>query len=143
MGLDPLPSLEAVLAGSAMTIWEDNLILEGVPAVAWSSAWPEPDEGAWDVATFAAALDAARDGLADPPTARLNIAGYRDPDSEEPEEIVLEVTDLVIDGDAVRVDFVPLRGPLPPFLGKLGYGTFGPASLTIDVGMEPADFVSG
>ena len=142
VGLDPLPSLEAVLAGTGMTIWDDNLTLEGVPAVAWRSAWPEPDEGAWDVATFAAALDAARDGLADPPTARLSIAGYRDPDSEEPEEIVLEVTDLVVDGDQVRVDFVPLRGPLP-LMGRLTVGTFGPTSLTVHVAMDPADFVSG
>ncbi len=142
VGLDPLPSLEAVLVGRAMTITEDSLTLESVPAVAWNSAWPEPIEGVWDVASFAQALVSSPDGLAAAPAARLSIAGYRDPDTEEPEEIVLEVTGLEVHDGDVQVDFIPIRGRLP-FLGKLRPTTHGPTALTIDLAADAADFLPG
>jgi hypothetical protein len=141
-GLEPQPSFEAVLAGDAMSISEESLILEGVPAVTWTSQVPEPAYGVWDLAAFAQAFESDPSGMAASPSARLSIAGYVDPETEEVEEVVLEVTDVEVDGDQVRLDFIPVRGPLP-FLGNFTLGTYGPSSLTIDIDGDPADFPAG
>lgn len=139
VGLEPEPTFEAVLAGDAMAMSEESLVIEGVPAVTWTSQVPEPAYGIWDLAAFAQALASDPAGLAASPTARMSIAGYIDPATDEVEEIVLKVTGLEVDGDDVRIDFIPLRGPLP-FLGNFTSGTYGASSLTFDIEGDPADF---
>ena len=117
------PRFMFVVSGSSGQVEDETLMLDGVSSVVYFSDRPARIAGHMSVTDFVTnwSATAGADSFAfDPPNAVLSVLGD---DGEQ--DVVIELTDVEVDGDSLAFGIEVLSGVLP-------LGPFGPASLFID-----------
>ncbi len=120
------PRFLVVLSGASGSFDGDTLILQRVPAVTYFSDRPARIAGHMSVEEFVESWNQGSESFAaDPPNAVLSVLAEGGPD-----DVVIELLNVSVAGDAVEFVVEVLDGTLPE-------GSFGPASLFIDPDTVP------
>lgn len=115
------PAFLYVASGTSGSVDGDQLTLNGVPSILYFSDRPARIAGHMTVRAFIDLWNEGPDSFAElPPNAVLSVV-----DTDNADNVVVELTGVRVQGDTLAFDFDIVRGETPQ-------GTFGPASLFID-----------